>query len=336
MTKLFRWLRPLVLAGAVLGGCSKRDGSDLENLAQEDTKQLQPAWWKKRGGDDLGVDCSEENLDYDSSGSKNSIVSKSRATSRKPRDYVEDFAGLNMKMIGIPAGVIYYPLGEMFVKEEVCAVWMQECEMSIEQYFKLLEVSRYDPARNNEYRPYIGVGGIPKDISNPLNPITELSINNARFIADFLKVRTLRGYRLPTLGEVVAANTNYKHTSNEPFGPVNASVSHMGGDLWKTKAINVRSLKPNAQGFYHLFGNAEEFLYLVGDGANLVADSNFDLYGPENPGVLSAHGGYTLEPSDQKYFKIFKYDKLAIGVARPGRLLGIRLVRDPKLDLERK
>jgi formylglycine-generating enzyme required for sulfatase activity len=185
----------------------------------------------------------------------------------KRKDYVENFAGLDMKMIWIPGGEVeyevrpkpYYRKNEPFpiFREEVEGFWIGETEVSIDQWLKFLEVSNYTPSKDT----HRNAGGMPIDIRNPDLPVKYVSFLNATFFTDYLSSRTRKNYGLPTLSEWIYACRGSKIPPEGPFGKLSKKNANID---WEEEVGNrlmpVKSLEPNEFGLYHLVGNNQEYV----------------------------------------------------------------------------
>ncbi len=223
--------------------------------------------------------------------------SKSIRKSRegKQKDYIENFADMNMKMIWIPGGRIQFPEGG---SKEVEGFWMGETEVSVDQWLKFLEVSRYDPKSDHK------VGYYEREIDytdypNSSFPLDQVSVKNIEHMAKYLSLRTNKDYSIPLFSEQILATfgPNFKWDGlPKDINPQNANISwDEEGDSEREKELKelmpVKSLKPNGYGLYHMVGNIGEFSEV---------DSKF-VSGREREFI----NGFSIKTSSNSYNKRF-------------------------------
>lgn len=183
--------------------------------------------------------------------------------------YIEDFAGINMKMIWIPGGdvEIYRDSNGKTLVDFVEGFWMGETEVSVDQLLKIFEKDTgYNPKQDTQR----GEGGSPKDIRNPELPASNISFLNAKRFVDYLSVRTGRDYFLPTCSEWILACRGPKMPLDGFYGSINRDTANVWFDseTLTNKAppiLNVKHLKPNKYGLYGMLGNVKEFLIVPQD-----------------------------------------------------------------------
>ena len=257
----------------------------------------------------------------------------SRGPERKD-NYVEEFGRFKAKFIWVPEKRVYWFWDRHFGREGFQDItpgfWMQETEMSIDQYLSLLEISNYDPRPDTSRRQ----GGMPHNIRNPDMPANSMSYKNIGQITDYLASRTRRGYRLPNILEWFAAVGS---TLNKPFGDLSKETANISwGETDWASVEQVKARSPNKNGFYNLIGNIKEYLYLVdpvreyysGDYVNRVDGRNVICF---SPGALTREESFDLENGRGSIFEL-----LRLGLNNTttySSYNGFRLVRDPNLDV---
>jgi len=186
-----------------------------------------------------------------------------KSRERKQKDYIENFADMNMKMIWIPGGRVQFPEGG---SKEVEGFWMGETEVSVDQWLKFLEVSRYDPQQDHKVG-YYGNGANYTDYPNSNFPVDQVSVKNIEHMAKYLSLRTSKNYSMPFLSEQILAafGPNFRWDGlSRDINPQNTNISwDERGDSEREKEFEelmpVKSLKPNRYGLYHIVGNIGEF-----------------------------------------------------------------------------
>lgn len=187
-------------------------------------------------------------------------IRKSRE--RQQKDYIENFADMNMKMIWIPGGNVYIPRKE---SKYVEGFWMGETEISVDQWLKFLETSRYDPQPDLIMGPYTKANFI--DYPNSSLPVDQVSVKNIEYMANYLSLRTGKNYSMPFLSEqlLTAFGPNFQWNglpNDVDTKNTNISWGEEGNTKYEKELKDlmvVKSLKPNRYGLYHMIGNIGEF-----------------------------------------------------------------------------
>jgi formylglycine-generating enzyme required for sulfatase activity len=252
--------------------------------------------------------------------------------------YVENFAGLNMKMIPISGGTVYLPDGSLRYVEDF---FIGEKEVSVNQFITFLEISRYDPNPEN-----VGISKPgPMDFidMDSNSPVTWVSVKNAEYMAKYLSARSGRDYSLPFLSEQIIASFGPEFRLGEGL-PKDVTLENANiawGD--KKDILSVGSLKPNRYGLYDIIGNAMELAVVDQEPDRIRPGSGRGMQGFAWDGRMFSFssGAYT----SREAFKIDysgRYPALALEVLTSDGVhqvdyisrghVGFRLVSRPKKE----
>ncbi len=263
---------PLLSAGLILSGCSGEDKKSSEGIEGKVSSV-------QNGGSSLR---------------KNGWM---RKVFHSRKEYVEDFAGLNMKMILVPGDVVSMPDGSSKYVEDF---YIGETEVSVNQFLSFLEISRYDPKDGNIGLSKSGPGSfLDKDFNLP---VTGTSVRNAEHMARYLSMRTGRNYSLPSLSEQILASFGPRFGFDglpDNLTPKNANL--FWGD--SSDLLPVKSLEPNIHGLYHMIGNAGELAVVDQDPDEIKRGSGRGREGIAHDGRM-----FSISPSSRTSREAFEKD----------------------------